>query len=275
MVQHSDVIIPNGAHPLTGTLTAPAQPRAALVIHGATGVPSGYYRNFATWAAEERELAVLTYDYSGFGRSLSGHMRNVTRTMADWALEDQQAAMDWLADQVSAPLWVMGHSLGGFTLPFHKGQNRVKRFRIVASGHVNVRDHPMPYQLAARLLWYGHGPLLVRALGYLPGKASGLGADLPGSVYWQWRHWCTYPPFYKEDPTMPAPDIVGLPDDLKLISFTDDKTCPLAPSRRLLTYFRRPNAVEVVSPADHGLDKIGHIAAFHRRNSAVWPLLID
>ena len=48
---------------LRGRLFRPrGTPRAALVLHGATGAPAGFYRAFAEWASAERDLAVLTYD---------------------------------------------------------------------------------------------------------------------------------------------------------------------------------------------------------------------
>ena len=61
---------------LRGRLVRPrGTPRAALVLHGATGAPARYYRGFAEWAAAERDMAVLTYDYRDFGASLRRPMR--------------------------------------------------------------------------------------------------------------------------------------------------------------------------------------------------------
>ena len=116
---------------LRGRIVRPkATPRAALVIHGATGAPAGYYRGFAEWAARERDLAVLTYDYRDFGMSLRRPMRESRATLADCGWHDQGAALAALARMYpDTPLWVLGHSVGGLWLGWHPAMDRVAPFR--------------------------------------------------------------------------------------------------------------------------------------------------
>ncbi|MEZ5716756.1 MAG: alpha/beta fold hydrolase, partial [Paracoccaceae bacterium] len=205
---------PNGA--LTGTLYRAAAPRAVAVLHPATGVPQAYYRHFARWLADERGTTCLTYDYRGFGASATGPVRDVRLGMSDWGIHDQQAARDWLgAAFPDAALWVIGHSLGGFMLGYQTGLSRIARIIAVASGPVHVRDHPWPYQASARFFWFGLGPALVATTGYLPGRVSGLGADVPGPVFRQWKAWCTTPGFHRADPTLPAWDASSLTAPLR------------------------------------------------------------
>ena len=74
---------------LSGTLHRPAgTPKAAIVLHGATGVPHRFYRHFAGCLAEQG-YACLTYDYRDFGASTSGHLKRSKATMADWGVLDQ------------------------------------------------------------------------------------------------------------------------------------------------------------------------------------------
>ena len=76
---------------LAGRLVRPAgMPRAAVVLHAATGVPARFYRRFADWLAAERDIVCLTYDYRDFGAS--GDPRGSPATMTDWGVRDQQAA---------------------------------------------------------------------------------------------------------------------------------------------------------------------------------------
>ena len=71
-VSGEELDIPSDGAVLCGRLVRPrGTPRAALVLHGATGAPARFYRGFAEWAARERDLAVLTYDYRDFGASLA------------------------------------------------------------------------------------------------------------------------------------------------------------------------------------------------------------
>ena len=84
-VSGEDLDIPSDGAVLRGRILRPkGTPRAALVLHGATGAPARYYRGFAEWAARERDLAVLTYDYRDFGASLRRPLRDSTATLADW-----------------------------------------------------------------------------------------------------------------------------------------------------------------------------------------------
>ena len=62
----------------------------------------------------------------------------------------------------------------------------------------------MPPLARVRVLamWKVIGPLLTHWKGYMPAKLMGLGEDLPLNVYRQWRHWCTYPHYFFDDPNM-------------------------------------------------------------------------
>ena len=104
----------------------------------------------------------------------------------------------------------------------------VARMIVVAGGLVHHHDHPWPYRALALAFWFGHVPALVRALGYLPGRAVGFGADLPAGVYWQWRRWCTTPGSYLPETgtTLPQPRWAetGIPVDL--FAMADDDVVP-------------------------------------------------
>ena len=80
--------------------------------------------------------------------------------MADWGVQDQPAAQAALKARLpDTPLWVIGHSLGGFMLPFQPDTAEIARLITVASGAAYVGDHPWPYRAMALLFWYGPGPL--------------------------------------------------------------------------------------------------------------------
>ncbi len=270
---------PAGGSHLSGRLYKPmAEPETAVVLNSATGVPREYYRHFAQWLAEDRGIACLTFDYSGFGHSLTGRMRDATVKMSDWALIDMPAARAEMRMRYpQARQWTIGHSIGGMMGPIQPDVAKIDRLICVCSGLVTLSDHPWPYRALAALFWYGHVPILTKALGYLPGKAVGFGEDLPAEVYWQWRRWCTNPQNYMPEighalPGMTWSDDMGRVD---LISFCDDEMVPPAAVWRLADLFG-PNAHRhLIDPQDHGLPSIGHIGAFARRNSAVWPHLIS
>ncbi len=264
---------------LAGTLYLPSgTPVAAVVLNCATGVPQEYYRHFAAWLAEDRGMACLTWDYRDFGASASGAMKESRATMAQWALEDQPAARAEMRRQCpGVPLWVVGHSLGAMMLPLQDGIEDIERVIGVATGLVCHRDHPWPYQVLARLFWFGHTPVLTRMLGYLPGKAVGFGADLPAGVYWDWRRWCTRESSYLPETgdSLPRPDWARSGAPVVLHAFGDDEMMPPLCSERLARVYGEDFAeCRVHDPAEFGLSSVGHLGAFARANAPVWPELV-
>jgi predicted alpha/beta hydrolase len=275
-----EVLIKAEGAVLSGRLVLPTRPlRAAVVLHGATGVPAGYYRAFADWLAAERGCAVLTYDYRDFGASARGPIQQSKATMIDWGLRDQAAALEALGRLVpNAPRWVVGHSLGGLWLPFHAGAHGVERVIAVASGLIHVSDHPPGFAMKARFFWHGPVPLLARLLGYLPGSHIGFGANLPLGVYEDWRRWCLNRGFHLSDigQRLSAPMRTGVGATMRLVAVEDDPWVPAPAVWRLMALY--PDAVKsqlVLRPGDYGLRRIGHLGAFHRTNAVVWPALVD
>lgn len=263
---------------LAGRLFRPAgRPVAVAVLHGATGVPMGFYRAFAEWMSGTRGVAVLTYDYRDFGASARGPVRKAKATMADWGLKDQPAALAAAAALVpGVARWVIGHSLGGVMLAFHPGMAGVERTILVASGPVHVSDHPAGFGLLARVFWHGMAPV-ARVAGYLPGWL-GLGVDLPLGVYRDWRRWCTTRGFHLGDVgrRLPLPDQAAVRGEMRVVAVADDNWVPAAAVWRGMALY--PQAVKrqvVLRPGDFALPKIGHLGALSRRNAAVWPALID
>ncbi len=264
---------------LTGTLFLPeVDPVAAVVLNGAAGVPHAYYRHFARWLASERDMACLTYDYRDFGASAHMHPRHSNTTMSDWALLDQPAArMEMRRNAPNSPIWVIGHSLGAMMVPLQQGIEDVTRMIGVASGLVNLPDHPMPYRALASAFWYGPASWAVSLTGYLPGRRLGLGEDLPAGVYREWRDWCTSPrsflPRTGHDLPWPNWSRSGAPVDL--IAFADDPVIPARCTDRLAAlYDIRLVRRRTLHPRDFGLKQIGHLSSFTRRNAVLWPELV-
>ncbi len=269
---------PSGPAMLSARFYRPlAEPDTVVVLNSATGVPRDYYRHFAHWLAAEQGMACLTYDYRDFGHSRSGHLRDSRVTMAEWALVDMPAARTEMRNRFpDAKQWTIGHSIGAMLGPLQPDIDQIDRMICVCSGLVTLADHPWPYRALAWLFWHGHAPLFVRAFGYLPGKALGFGSDLPASVYWEWRKWCTAPENYVPDIGVELPDAhwsgSGVPVDL--FTFEDDEMVPPEAVWRLADLYGPEGERHLLVPKDFGLSKIGHIGAFARRSANIWPRLI-
>lgn len=272
------VFIQSGAAQMRGTLICPANPSRTVIISGATGVAQGFYRKFATWLAETQDTACLTYDYRDFGASDMTGAKHSEILMSDWGIRDGQAAREWMKTRFpTLPLWVIGHSLGAVLVPFQDRLDQIDRLIAVSSGPAHVTHHPWPYQAVARSFWQGHGPLLVALFGYLPGRLSGFGADLPKGVYTQWRRWCLTKGFAQSDIGRTLPELNPKPYQgaFKLVTAADDVMIPAAQAHRMLALFPKAATAHLnLIPQENGLKKIGHLGAFSGRNKALWPQII-
>lgn len=279
LAEEKEVLFRADRAQLVGRLFGPAgKVKAAIVLHGATGVKQRYYRHFARWLAGQG-YACLTYDYRDFGASGTGDLRRSKATMVDWGLRDQAAAQRALETATGdAPLWVIGHSMGGFMMPFQPDVAKVERLITVASGPVHLSDHPWPYRAAALAFWYGPPAWATGLLRYLPARAMRIGHDLPGGVYRQWRRWCTSREFYLGDVgrDLPVPDWKAFRGTLKAVAIADDDMIPPACVWRGMQNFPEAHKRQlVVRPAEYGLSKIGHLGVFKPECAAVWPRLLE
>lgn len=265
---------------LAARLFRPAgPPLRAIALHPAVGVAQDYYARFATWLAEEHQAAVLTYDYRDFGASAAGPLTASKASMALWGAVDQDAVLSALCARFpDLPVWVVGHSHGGMYVPFHAEAERVERIVTVASGLPYWTRHPLSYMPQVLAFWWLIGPAATAVLGYLPGKAMGLGADLPKDVYWQWRRWCLSPGYYRRDwgKALPVPDLGRVTCDVTLVSLADDQMMPPTQVRALATSYPAAKVTHrVIAPAEIGASAIGHLRLFSERNQKAWPLLFQ
>ncbi len=264
---------------LVGQLFYPAtKPRAVLIVNGAVGVPQKYYSAFAAYAAEKHGVIAFTYDYRDTGKSATGPVRKSSASLADWGLTDQKAAREKMRKMFpGVSLWIVGHSLGGMTMSLHRDTDDIEHVTCVASGSVHHNDHPWPYRATALMFWFGLGPLICALAGFLPGKALGIGEDLPSKAYWQWRRWCTSKLTFggEEGRQLPQSQWDQGKTPARLIAFSDDDLIPVHCVVRLASHFGlKESDVEVLDPQTVGLKTIGHISAFSERSKAVWDFIL-
>ena len=251
--------------------------RAQLLVLGATGVPQGFYRAFAEHAAAQG-CEVLTFDYRGIGGSRPATLRGFPATYDDWARLDTSAALD-AAREPDKPLWVMGHSFGGHAMGLMQDGGRASAMYTFGSGAGWAGWMPPAERRRVWLLWNLIGPPVVGLLGYLPMKRLGLGGeDLPAGVYRQWRHWCSFPRYFFDDPSANA--------NGRLNGF-DQARYPLAAANALDDLWALPASRDAlfrgytattfegidIDPWEHG--PIGHMGYFRRGRERLWDAALD
>ena len=261
---------------LAGEAFAPPGPaRGAVLLSSATGAPKEFYRRYAAHLAI-RGFHVLTYDYRGIGCSRPRSLRGFPARMRDWGRLDMTAALDELERRAEgAPLFLLGHSVGGQLAGLIDG---VERFRAVVSVASSVgywRWMKGSYRWYCAALWYGWVPLTTALLGYAPARMVGQGEDLPLGIVREWSRWCRTPGYFGDH--FEAADL-ALYDRVRVpwlsLAFTDD---PISNERTvppLLAFYRNARVESrMVAPADLGCRTVGHFGLFLPRNSGpLWDV---
>jgi predicted alpha/beta hydrolase len=256
-----------------GALRYPARgdPRGRLVVAGATGVPQGFYRAFATFAAE-RGYEVLTLDYRGIGLSRPARLRGFAARFEDWARHDLGAAVDAMAGD-DLPLFMVGHSFGGHAFGLLPNHRRVARFYTFGTGAGWHGWMPRGERLKVLLLWRVAAPLLTRSRGYLGWSALGMGEDLPLGVFRDWERWCRFPRYFFDDPAMAhVRDLFGaVTTPIVAANATDDRwATPASRDAFMSGYLRSAWAPVDIDPRSRGLGRVGHMGYFRRAARPLW-----
>ena len=243
--------------------------KANLVVAGATGVPQGFYANFARYACT-RGFAVMTMDYRGIGQSKPSTLRGFQADFLDWAGLDLGAAVDALASE-EVPLFLVGHSFGGHALGLLPNHHHIARAYVFAAGAGWHGWMPVMESMKVRLLWNLVLPVLALR-GYAPMSLLGVGEDLPLGVYKQWRHWCRFPHYFFDDPKSSffGETFSQVKTPIIAANSTDDLWAqPSSRDAFMKAYTNAPVKCIDLDPASQRRG-IGHMGYFRRQSAPLW-----
>ena len=262
-----------------GALHYPAagQPKARLIVAGATGVPQRFYAHFASFAASQG-VAVWTLDYRGVGLSRPPSLRGFRMNYLDWARLDLAALLDHVETQGAGPIWMVGHSYGGHAFGLLPRHERVERLATFATGAGWHGWMPPLERLRVILLWRVFGPIVVKFKGYLAWSALGMGEDLPRDLFLQWRRWCQWPRYFFDDPDLPglAEQFAQVRTPIRAINAIDDKwATPASRDAFMQAYCNAAVERITVDPRQGGFGEIGHMGYFRPRAISLWQETLD
>jgi predicted alpha/beta hydrolase len=256
---------------------AAAPLRGHLVVAGATAVPQRFYARFAQHAAA-RGYTTLTLDYRGIGLSKPATLKGFCMDYLDWARLDLAAAVDHMASS-SVPLFMVGHSYGGHAFGLLHNHERVARFYTFATGAGWHGWMPPLEQLRVQIMWRVLGPLLTRWKGYLPWSLLRMGEDLPLDVYRQWRHWCSYPRYFFDDPALAAEmasRFAQVRTPIVAANALDDHWAPPASRDAFMAGYTQTQWQAVtLDSSTAGLGPIGHMGYFKAKAEPLWNDVLD
>ncbi len=255
---------------LGGHLWSAASPRrGAVIINNATGVLAGYYHYYARFLAAHG-FAVLTYDYRGIGASRPARLCGCGYRWRDWGEKDFDAALRFIRAQApNLPLYVVGHSIGGFLPGLAESASMIDRLLTVGAQYAYWGDYARSQRTRLFVRWHLVMPMLTALCGYFPGRRLGWLEDLPAGVANEWSFRgkqieTGYPPAQR---SAVLSRFAAVTAPLAAISVSDDELGTVAAVRRTLAYYCNARVTEVgLTPADYGYDRIGHFSLFHARH---------
>ena len=252
-------------YPAAGT------PRGHIVVAGATGVPQGFYRRFSEFAAAQG-YEVMTLDYRGIGLSKPPTLKGFRMDYLDWARQDLAAAVDAMSVP-GLPLYLVGHSYGGHAFGLLPNHHKVAALYTFATGAGWHGWMPRLERLRVMLMWRVVGPLIVRLKGYLAWSWLGMGEDLPIDVYRQWKHWCSYPRYFFQDPAMGhlAAGFDSVRSPIMACNALDDLWARPASRDAFMAGYRNADwQATDIDPRQAGLGPIGHMGYFKANCRPLW-----
>ena len=272
-----ETIFTADSHALAARFFSPGDsyptPRGAVIVVPAMGVSQEYYADFANWLALNG-YAAITFDYRGMGHSRRGSLRGFKADIFDWARLDCNAAADALTKLFpGAPLYWIGHSLGGQILAFFPQHQRLQKAITIATGSGYWRENVWMLRSYVWWLWYFVVPVSLPLFDYFPGRKLKKVGDLPRGVMAQWRRWCLnrdYAVGAEGDPVRRQYAAVETP--IVSLSFTDDEFMSARNTESLHGFYTNARrTMKRIAPGDIGVKRIGHFGFFrHRFAENLW-----
>ncbi len=271
------VLVTKDQHSLAGTVFqngGNSLPQMAAIINCGAGIAARHYRPFARYLAANN-VAVLTYDYRGIGRSRRGTLRGFPASFEDWAEYDCSSAINYITNRFDVPIFGISHSIGALIFGGALNVSELTGLVMIAPHTGYVGDYRRAYRLPMALLWHAVMPTLTSIVGYFPSRRLRLGEDIPKGVAMAWaRRRRPQPALSAGSRTRKLMDRIA---DIEMralaITVSDDGFGTSAGAERVSNLFRRTSFDRTaITPQDASVAKLGHFGFF--RAPPLWEAVI-
>lgn len=245
-----------------------------VVVSSATAVPRGFYRRFAQHLAAAGQT-VVTYDYRGIGDSRPESLRGFHAETRDWAMLDMASVFDWADSRFGADrLFVVGHSVGGQLAGLVDNADLIDGMVTASAQSGYWRLQGGGQKMAVALHAHLTLPALSKMFGYMPWSRFGDAEDLPKGVALEWSRWVRDPEYVLGDHSLPLQRYEDFTAPVLAFSVDDDKWGTRRSVDVMMAAY--PNVERRhVTPADLGIDRMGHFGFFRTAASPLWDQVIE
>jgi len=264
---------------IAATLYTPDQVRAAIMIAPATGIRRPFYSAFAQYLAENG-YGVITFDNSGIGGSLKGHIRHSKASLQRWGEIDMPAVLEALKAYFPGTTYhLVGHSAGGQLAGLMHNANELSSMFNFACSSGCIANMQPPFWYQAIFFMNVFIPVNNFLFGYTNAQWMNMGEPLPKMVAQQWKEWCNGSGYVKT--ALGKTIHRHLYDELDLPSFwlnaTDDDIANDKNVDDMIRVYTRIKAQRLVlHPEKYGMKEIGHMKFFSKTSKeTLWPIAFD
>ena len=248
-----------------------------LIIASAMGVKQSFYQNFAEFASSNN-ISVITFDYSGIGKSLTGNIKKHKEFLHDWGNQNLEIIIKYSIENFpNHKKVVLGHSIGGQLIGLAPSSVHLDKIILVSAQSGFWGFWKGFNKVKMFLNWYLLFPVLTSFFGYMPSKRFSKMENLPKNVVNEWSKWCRNPDYlfgYFSDDELVFSKIRC---NLLSISVADDFFAPEQSVDWLTNQYQNTKLTRKhLFPADFDVSKIGHFDLFKTKfKESFWKFLLE
>ncbi len=272
-----EVEITSNSEILSATLFEGKKKETVLIIASATGVRQEYYEKFAQFIAEYG-ISVITFDYSGIGRSLKKPIKKLDNNAADWGRNDLESIIQYvMSNYPESRKVVLGHSIGGQLVGLAKSSTKINKIILVAAQSGYWKYWKGFGRIKMWFNWYILFPLLLNAFGYLKSKQISGMENLPRNVANQWRNWGRNRDYILSDKTINETHYKKIMVEVTAFSIEDDDFAPVEAVQWMTGQYQNAKKKSIhLKPVDFKVTKIGHFGVFKERfRNTIWNKVLN
>lgn len=247
-----------------------------MIIISATGVLQSFYRKIAQFF-QENKISVITFDYTGIGKSLYGNIKDENSSLANWGNRDLEAVIKYAVETFpNHKIILLGHSIGGQLIGLAPSACMADRIILVASQSGYWKFWKGFAKIHMWAYWHLLIPLLTKGYGYLPSKKISRMESLPKNIAQEWAKWCRNSEYLFSG--IPCNDLYfdRIKCEITSISIDDDFFAPKKSVEWLTAKFENASIKRLhFLPENFKALKIGHFSLFTEKfKDSIWNILL-
>lgn len=248
-----------------------------LIIASATGVKQEYYQKFAQFIANNG-ISVLTFDYTGIGRSLKKPIKKYINNAADWGKNDLESIIQYtITKYPKSKKIVLGHSIGGQLIGLSKASMQLDKIVLVAAQSGYWKYWKGIGRIKMWCSWYLLFPIFLSTFGYLKSKKISGMENLPKHVAKQWSTWGKNKDYILSDTSIHQMYYDSISADVTAFSIEDDKFAPVSAVKWMTSQYKNAKKKSIhLKPQDFKVNRIGHFGIFKEKfKDTIWVKILD